>query len=275
VVVGNDNQIAAGATVTINVGLLAVEGGDQTLANIRLTGVNFGMPDLDGGSVLISPSRTLTITGGITRTSNSGPPVYPQNLSLISGGTLDLAGGLRTFQVDNDNPIGLPTTLTVDSAIANGDIEKTGAGVLNLQGSFSGNLHADEGLLRMYSEMTFGLNDGGVSNRILGISEAEIGGTFVIDRSSLTDVSGSWNLVDVASLNETFAPSFKLQFAGGASFTNLGGGLFKSGKWSFSTATGNLSLSAVPEPTTVGLLTLPALIAGSVSRRRSVSGRRN
>jgi autotransporter-associated beta strand protein len=273
VVVGNDNQIAAGATVTINVGLLAIEGGDQTLANIRLTGVNFGMPNLDGGSVLISPSRTLTITGGITRTSNSGPPFYPQNISLISGGTLDLAGGLRTFQVDNDNPIGLPTTLTVNSAIANGDIEKTGAGVLILGGNFSGNLHATEGLLRMFSEMTFGLNDGGVSNRILGISEAEIGGTFVIDHSSLTDVSGSWNLVDVASLNETFAPSFKLQFAGGASFTNLGGGLFKSGRWSFSTATGNLSLSAVPEPTTFGLLTLPALFAGSIGRRRYAAAR--
>jgi autotransporter-associated beta strand protein len=270
VIVANDDQIAVDAKVTINRGQLLIEGGDQTLANIEFVGAN-GPLNPDGGRVVISPSRTLTITGGITRASSSPAPVFPQNLSLISGGMLDLAGGLRPFHVDNDNPIGLPTTLTVSSVIANGGIEKTGVGVLHLseaKNTFTGNVLVSGGLFSVgqNGELMFDLENAGASNRILGTADAFLNGVFRLDPAGVTDISSSWNLVDVANLNETFGSEFKLQFVGGTTFTNLGGGVYRSGRWKFTTADGNLTLSAVPEPAGLVVAALGGLAL--VGRRR-------
>ncbi|MBA3481763.1 MAG: hypothetical protein H0T51_08105 [Pirellulales bacterium] len=101
----NDNQIATTATVTLGRSILFVEGGDQSLSNLRFTGVNDPVLNRIGGSVTISPSQTLTITGGITRTAPTPIPSFIPSTSIISGGTLDLDGGLRPFQVDNIMPV--------------------------------------------------------------------------------------------------------------------------------------------------------------------------
>jgi len=278
VIVLNDNQIAADATVTIAGGRLSVEGGDQTLARVEFVGVDSFFLNQDGGDIVISPSRTLTITDGITRTSPSIPLIFPRVSSLITGGTLNLGGGLRTFHVDDANPIGLPTTLTVRSVIANGGIEKTGVGVLHLseaKNTFTGNVLVTGGMFSVGQNggLLFDLENGGVSNRILGTANAFLNGIFRIDAASVTDVSGSWNLVDVANLNESFGEGLKLQFEGGLPFSNNGAGVYRSGRWTFTTADGNLTLSAVPEPTST-LLTSIGLIASGVFRRALVGGRR-
>jgi autotransporter-associated beta strand protein len=270
----NDNQIAATSTVTLNGGTLYVEGGDQTLANVMFTGLNSPVLNVDGGNIVISPTRTLTITGGVTRTSISDPFFTPST-SLISGGTINLNGGLRPFHVDNVQPLGFtPTTLTVSSAIVNGDIEKTGAGALHLSGannSFAGNVTVNGGLFSTGQnfQMIFGLQNSGASNRILGTADADFDGIFKINSAAVTDVSGIWNLVDVANLNETFQSSLKLQLANGTQFSKVGN-LYKSGRWSFSTATGDLTLSEVPEPATFSLLAFSTLLATCVGRRGSL-----
>lgn len=259
----NDNQIASASTVTLNSATLYVEGGDQTLANVRFTGENLDFINADGGNVVISPSRTLTITDGITRTWLNNNLT---TTSAITGGTLNLNGGLRSIRVDNGDFFWPRTELTISSNIVNGDIAKTGTGDLVLEGSFSGSLIANEGLLRTTLQLTFGLNDGGISNRISGSSEAEIAGTFVIDSSSLTAISGSWNLVDVANLNETFNSGLKVRLASGVALTKVGS-TYKAGRWEFSTTDGNLTLAA-PEPSALLLAMAVGVVPVLFSRRR-------
>lgn len=266
----NDNQIAAHATVNFNGGTLYVTGGDQTLANVEFVGLNRPSLNANGGTIEIGPSQTLTITGGITRIGISDP-VFTASTSLISGGTLNLDGGLRPFHVDNLTPQGFtPTTLTVSSVIANGGIQKTGAGVLELSGvnAFVGDVNVTGGEFSLAppGALLFDLENAGASNRILGTADAFLNGIFRIDPAGVTDISSSWNLVDVASLNESFGSEFKLQFVGGTSFTNNGGGVYRSGRWKFTTADGNLTLSAVPEPAGLVVAALGGLAL--VGRRR-------
>jgi hypothetical protein len=107
-----------------------------------------------------------------------------------------------------------------------------------------------------------------VSNRILGTATAAFDGTFKIDTATLSDSMGSWNLVDVATLSESFGSSFGLMFVGGQSFTNKGG-VYSSGRWSFSTSSGNLTLG-VPEPASAAL-GLTGLVAVGACRRWSAT----
>ena len=262
----NDNQIAATSDVTLHGGDLVLEAGDQTLANIRFTGTNAGLGsiDVEGGTISINPSHALTVTGEITRTA---PYDTVTTTSRISGGTLNLNAGLKTIRVDNGDFWWPRTQLSISSEIVNGGIAKAGAGDLLLGGTFSGNLFANEGFVGVRNQMTFGLHDGGISNRIVGAAEAELGGTFIIDSSAITDASGSWNLVDVGNLTETFTTSFKVRLASGVQLTKIGD-VFKADRWEFSTTSGNLTLAA-PEPAAVSMLAASgAALAGATRRRR-------
>lgn len=280
VYVMNDEQIAASAKVSLDGGTLYVQGGNQTLANVEFTGYNSTfLINADGGSIEISPSRTLTVTGGVTRVGVYNPTTFAHGDSSILGGTIDLNGGVRPFRVESIVPesIGMPSFLTVTSDIVNGDIEKTGKGVLyfsGLEGSFSGNLTVNEGLLRIGGafQTIFGLQDGGLSNRIAGSANAEIAGIFNIDPSSVSGVTGVWNLVDVASLNETFESGLKLQLSNGSQFTKFGS-TYRMGRWSFSTVTGDLTLAETPEPATLGMGAMAALLVGAMGRRMGAKGR--
>ena len=144
-----------------------------------------------------------------------------------------------------------------------------GSGSANQQGRLS---------LESTSETRFLLQDSDMSNRILGgdsllsfKGEVTLGGLLRLDVSGLTDAEGTWNLVDVAGLNESFGGTFGLAFVGGPTFTNAGGGTYTAtnakGDWTFSTATGNIVL--VPEPATVVLAGVGIAAAGwTLCRRR-------
>jgi autotransporter-associated beta strand protein len=282
VIVESDAQIAADATVTLNVGLLSIKGGDQTLANVNFIGVDVPTPlYINGGEIHISPGRTLTIIGGITRASVL-TPFFPRPItSLISGGTLDLGGGMRRFHVDDLNPIWLPTTLTVSSLIANGGIEKTGPGVLHLReakNTFTGDVLVNEGLLSMGqgAELLFKPRNAGVSNHIYGTGRVAFDGIFKIDASAVTEASGAWHLLDVANLNETFGDGFRVQMVSGQRFSHQGRGVYQQGRWTFSTANGYLTLAPIPEPASAIFGLMPLLLAralpGDTRRQAKRSG---
>jgi autotransporter-associated beta strand protein len=127
------------------------------------------------------------------------------------------------------------------------------SGVLTLSGAntFTGDAVVAKGSLSLTQtgQLLFNLQNAGLSIRIRGAGAVELAGKLMIDPAAVTDGSGIWNLVDVATLNEIFRPSFGVQFVGGPSFTNQGAGLYTSGRWTFTTADGNLTLSPIPEPT--------------------------
>jgi autotransporter-associated beta strand protein len=277
VYISNDDQIAATSTVTLNGGTLYVEGGNQNLANVEFTGLNNPGLDLDGGSVVISPGRTLTVTTALRR-FGVADPTFTASTSVISGGTLNLAGGVRIVQVDNLTPQGFtPTSLTISSIISNGDIEKTGVGVLRFSGAdntFAGNVLVSDGLFSIAQnfQMIFGLQNSGASNRITGTADATLNGIFNIDPTAVSDITGVWNLVDVANLNETFNSGLKLQLSNGSQFTKFGD-IYRMGRWSFSTATGDLTLAETPEPATLGMGAMAALLVGAIGRRAGAERR--
>jgi len=106
-------------------------------------------------------------------------------------------------------------------------------------------------------ESSFKIGNSNLSNGFDGSGTVNFDGLFRLDISTLTDTTGTWNLVNVGSLTETFGGTFGLAFVGGPSFTHTGGGNYSSGDFSFSTNTGDLVL--IPEPGTLALL----LISGA------------
>jgi hypothetical protein len=144
-----------------------------------------------------------------------------------------------------------------------------GSGSANQQGRLS---------LGSTSETRFFLQNSDISNQIVGGSsslsnqgQVSIDGLLRLDTSSLTATAGTWNLVAVNTLNESFGGTFGLAFVGGPTFTNAGGGTYTAtnakGDWTFSTATGNIVL--VPEPATVVLAGVGIAAAGwTLCRRR-------
>lgn len=117
------------------------------------------------------------------------------------------------------------------------------------------------------SEQRFVIEDGNESNQLLGTGVLDLNGTLRLDISGLTATSGTWNLVDTASLTETYGGSFGVAFVGGPAFVNAGSGNYTSGDWIFNTTTGNLTL--VPEPGAIGLLGLGGALIGLMGRRRA------
>jgi len=150
-----------------------------------------------------------------------------------------------------------------------GSLTKVGTGLARLSGvnTYTGNTVINAGTLNLLNggETRFVIQNGNVSNQILGTATVDLSGLFRLDTSALTAAAGTWNLVNVGTSNETFGGTFGLAFVGGPTFTNDGGGLYSSGPWTFSTANGNLVM--VPEPSSV--LSLLAGSAMLLRRRRA------
>ncbi|MCC5849760.1 MAG: autotransporter-associated beta strand repeat-containing protein [Verrucomicrobia bacterium] len=142
-------------------------------------------------------------------------------------------------------------------------------GVLQIEGihSGTGGINVENGELRLTAsnEWRFVLQDEGISNQITGNGLAALDGTFRLDIDSLTTELGSWQLVDVGSLSETFGGTFGLKFMDGTEF-DQSGNLYTSGDWTFDTTTG--TLTAIPEPSTLVLLGLVGIAALTGLRRR-------
>jgi hypothetical protein len=170
------------------------------------------------------------------------------------------------------------TIKTISSAISGtGNLIKSqyqggASGELVLAGvnSSSGNTTVGNGILTLADDarLTFYIGANGVNNRISGTGILNLNGDFVFDLSSAIGTNGnSWSIVDVAGLTETFGSTFAVQGFSEAS------NVWTSGNYSFNEATGILSYTAVPEPSTVFLLVL-GIGAWALKPRMSRVGRR-
>jgi autotransporter-associated beta strand protein len=260
------NTYSGGTAVnsgTLRIGLSgSLGGGNVTLGSVG-----------GGNASLISYLAGYTYANNITVASGSGGTLTIGSSSTFASNTI-FSGNITL----NDN-------LTVTSAVASpnrlsftglmsgtGDITKIGVGEWRVFGanSWSGNLAVNEGLANFVSgsQLRFTLGASGVNNSVSGAGAATFDGTFFIDRSAFIGETGSWNLVDVNTLTETFGGSFALRFLDDATlFTNSGGGSYTFGdNWSFSTLTG--TLTAVPEPSTFAALAGLGALGFAAQRRR-------
>ena len=139
---------------------------------------------------------------------------------LNGGGNLGAGSGTPTITLGNNNAVGtFSGTLTDTGRINNGTtlgllaLTKVGTGTQTLSGanSYTGNTNVSAGTLELAATgvLKFIPTLNGVSNSLGGTGTVLLKGSFNIDLTAASTTSGNtWNLVDVANLNETFDASF-------------------------------------------------------------------
>jgi autotransporter-associated beta strand protein len=208
------------------------------------------------------------VTGG--NNTISGLVTLDANATIGGGSTLKLTGG-----VANNYVLSLSggVALEVDSAITgSGGLTKTATSSadLTLKGlnTYTGNTTINLGnlLLADNAGLTFVIGASGVNNALTGAGTAILDGDFYFDLTSAGTTAGDlWTIASVT--NQTFASTFKVD-----GFTDAG-----SDKWTkaitgstyyeFSEATGKLTV--IPEPATIGMLGLGAIITLLLRRMRT------
>jgi autotransporter-associated beta strand protein len=235
-------------------GTIHISGGNVTVAanggnSIRLgnastvSGTANGTLNISGG--------TLSVAGDIIRGAATGTSNATVNLS---GGTLNMNGhdlgaagsGALTFTAESG------ILQNVASINGMGGLNKTSTGTLVLQGnnSYTGDTTVNDGTLTLADNalLTFVIGStSGTNNRITGIGNLILNGDFIID-TTLTDSSalnsGSWSIVDAPTLTETYGASFSIIGAGWSESANVWTKTVGSKKYTFTEATGTLTLSS-------------------------------
>ena len=239
---------------------------------------------------------TLILNSGITVTG-TGPKTLALNINAgqTGGGdrsTMILNGGIPNASDGSD----VSVAITVEGS------QQTLGVVLNGINTYTGDTTVRSGggqlthtpgpgfTLGDNAGMLFDIDASGVNNQIRGInfqnnlSNLRIGsniiqlnGDFTFDLTDAGTMLGdSWNIVDVASLNETFGPTFTVK-----GFSDIGSNLWQftntAATYQFSESTGRLVVSAVaaaaivPEPSTLALLSFVGLAGLSRRRRNGVA----
>ena len=156
--------------------------------------------------------------------------------------------------------------------ISNGGIIKTGTGTLELTAAniYIGNTQVNAGtlLLAENAELSFLITGSSTSNKITGTGAGtvKLDGIFVFDLTGAAAV-GSWNIVDVDNLTETFGATFSI-----TNFTETSSGVWEydvNNDYVFTESTG--LLATVPEPETWGLLAFGLMVVLFLRRRRMLS----
>ena len=117
--------------------------------------------------------------------------------------------------------------------------------------TYTGTTTVNSGTLTLVStgQLKFAPTTNGTTNSVTGTGTAQIDGKFLIDLSAASASNGnSWNLLNAATLTETFSSSFSVDSSLGA-FTdpdldNIWTLVSGANTWSFNEATGTLSVSS-------------------------------
>lgn len=226
-----------------------------TIAAGSAAGNRGGQLELSGDLTFVGNTNTNTVT--IAAPTGTGL----QGVMALNG--------TRTFNIGDG---GASVDLTVNAPLINGTaaggLIKSGAGTLALSGAntYSGNTVVNAGALTLADtgSLTFYIGANGVNNSVTGSGTVTFSGSFNFDLTNAVAAGGnSWLIVDTGTLSESFTGSFTITgFTENSNIWTNGAG------YSFNEATGILSYSAVPEPSTFAVLGGAAVLLLAAARRR-------
>lgn len=224
----------------------------------------------NGDATLINTASSTTVSNNIVVASGTGGKLVlgSNSTSAVTNttysGTLLLNGNVN---LSSQKSAGADTRYT-GVISGNGGVTIEGVGKTqfgnasaSITNTYKGNTTLTETsslALSDNAKMTFYIGANGVNNKITATggnnNALTLDGDFMFDLTGAA-ANGTWQIVDVSLLNETFGATFGVYTSTGTAWTeNANVWTYASGgtTYSFSEATG--VLSAVPEPTTALLL---------------------
>jgi len=230
---------------------------------------------VNGGTLFLNTSANISTGAGniLTVTNNATLRTHSNRTNGIGNATHGVLLGSGGGNFDTTNA---SATLTFNGVVSqtggSQNLTKSGAGILALGGNntYTGNTVVNAGTFNLLNSgsLRFVIGATGVNNQINGGGTVGLNGTFRLDLTG-AGAGGSWLLVDVGPLTETFDAGFSIvDLAGGETFTESAN-VWTSATYKFTEGTG--ILEAVPEPG-AGLLLLGGLgglLLSRGSRRRS------
>lgn len=211
---------------TSNPGILNLNGTSQAIASLTLLGGSTSAAN--SGGVSIGTGGVLTVNGSVNFETGSGS-TYP---STISGGTLNLGGSTRDFNVFNH--INSTGDLVISSVIANGGINKLQTGLLRLDGAntHSGDTQVSAGTL--------------VLNNVNALQNSTLN-TGASGSQSVTFVVAGNNIYNLGGLSGADALAIggnTISVGSNGSSTSYSGVLSSTGGGLVKTGSGTLTLSS-------------------------------
>ncbi len=222
---------------------------------------------LSVGSVAVQAN-----SGGLTVADGAGSRTIALASTFVGNTTLAGAITLNKDVIFDITQVvaGTHDRLTASGVISGvGGLIKTGAGILQLDNvnTYKGNTTISVGdlLLSDNAGLTFVIGANGVNNKLTGDGNATLSGDFYFDLTSAGTTEGdSWTIAD---LSGTLAYENTFTVNG---FTDAGSGLWTTSAngadYQFSESTGVLTV--IPEPATIGMLGLGAIIAALIRRMK-------
>lgn len=273
--VGNiavSGNVSGGGVIKTGAGVLTVSGDNLGLTaawSVQQGTLKLGSANAVGIAVLMNGSGAAVDLNG----QSVGSQTYQAlaNSTILNSasataswnGTITLGAHDLTINTSAGD-------ITANGALnGSGHIYKEGAEALTLTStstSFTGNLTINEGTVNFDGKSNFIIGASGINNAIDGTGSAVFDGTFSFDLTGAgTGIGNTWNIVAVASLNESWASNFSV-----FGFIHEGGGIWTRNNfgthYQFSQTSGQLSV--VPEPSAVALVGVAGLLLAGLARRR-------
>jgi len=259
---------------------------------LRLNTFSGGL-NINSGSALVRGNNAAAGTGSIALGAVNGSAsatLAAAGAAFANNITVNAGDGARTIRNDT---IGLVPTLSgnitlnknvsfdvanlgvdkdklISTGVISGDfgVDKVGAGILQLDGinTYKGNTTISVGdlLLSDNAGLTFVIGGNGVNNKVTGAGNGTFGGDFYFDLTSAgTTVGDSWTIQDLAG-TVSYAATFSVD-----GFSAAGGGLWtkNANGVDYQFSEGNGILTVIPEPATIGMVGLGALITLVIRRK--------